>query len=378
MKKKVAIYQNTIGGGGRIKVIAAITRLLNEQGIIPDWLAFRHTIDESFLENVLDKPIQARMVIVPAFSYGLSEFKYIKINQIIDDLKDNYDLVINSNNTLAALTDDNKFIHYIHFPREARLLSQYHNKVIKNMLFRKFFLKIYNSHISPKYKGEMIGNSKFTRSAMQEVYPLNLSDIKVVYPPVLHPKDNPNNNQKEKNTVISLGRFGSHKNQKLQIKIAAGLPQLKFKLIGFVGNKNSYKYYEECLRLVERLQLKNIELIKNLAYDKVNKLLNRSQFFIHTMQHEPFGISTVEALFHRCIPVVNSSGGQKEIVLKESLRFGNVDEAIRSFQNLEQMSHKTLNKLTEDLYNHALKFSLQSFYENFEKILNKKLNYDEF
>jgi hypothetical protein len=54
-----------------------------------------------------------------------------------------YDLVINSNNVLSGIENGDNFLHYIHFPREARVMSEYNNSVYKSKFLIHYFHTIY-------------------------------------------------------------------------------------------------------------------------------------------------------------------------------------------------------------------------------------------
>ena len=98
--KKVAIYQNTISRGGRIRVIAYMTECLNELGIVPDWISFRNGFDNSDLESMHSVPINANFKIIDSFNKkdfnnSIFEIKYNKNydNYVKKNLKNIIDFV---------------------------------------------------------------------------------------------------------------------------------------------------------------------------------------------------------------------------------------------------------------------------------------------
>lgn len=116
----------------------------------------------------------------------MSEYKYIKINRIIENLSKDYHLVINFNNTISGFKNDNNYNHYCHFPREARLIQKYNNEMIHNPLFAQLFRRMYLQRLPVSgLKGIFLANSKFTKGAMNLVYPLNNVQVEVLYPPVI-------------------------------------------------------------------------------------------------------------------------------------------------------------------------------------------------
>ena len=374
-KKTVAIYQNTFGGGGRIKVIAAITYLLNERGIIPDWISFRNTVTESMMEQIISKPLKANFITLKYFVKGMSEYKYIKINRIIENLSKDYNLVINSNNTISGLKNDNNYIHYFHFPREARLIQKYNNETIHNHLFTQLFRRMYLQRLPVSdLKGIFLANSKFTKGAMDLVYPLNNVQVEVLYPPVVRPVIAKLDIGKDRNKVVSLGRFSPHKNQLVQLQIAKQVPGIQFDIIGFVGNRKAKKYYDLCNDYIRKNGLKNVYLHKNISYQKVLEYLGKANIFIHSMSDEPFGIATVEAMFCNCIPLVHCSGGQKEIVKETKFMFTTIDEAVNKLQYVLSLSDLEYKSILESLSSRAELYSLDVFLDKFALIINEYID----
>lgn len=183
--KQIAIYQNTFTGGGRVKVIAAMTYVINEMGITPDWICFRNTLKEERLKNIISRPVNVKFKLLRDYTKGLSEDKYICMNQRMSKLSKQYDLVINSNNTIAGYLDLGWTIHYIHFPREARLLEKYYNSTIQSKIIRSTFRKLYSVYSLDRIcNGMVIANSEFTKTAMLDVYPLDSEGVSVIYPPI--------------------------------------------------------------------------------------------------------------------------------------------------------------------------------------------------
>jgi glycogen synthase len=84
------------------------------------------------------------------------------------------------------------------------------------------------------------------------------------------------------------------------------------------------------------------------------------------MENERFGIATVEALNHGCVPVVHNSGGQREVVSNSDFRFDTPDEC----QNLleitlsgqapsESETREHLEQFTEEKFRNVLSEVIQ-------------------
>ncbi len=371
MNLKVAIYQNTIGGGGRIKVIAAMTYVFNQMGIKPDWISFRNTTNRRMMDYIINKPINASSRILRLKYRGLSEIKYLMMNKAVAGLSNEYDLIINSNNTVAGLSSYPTFLHYIHFPREARLLRQYHNHTINSNSLKLIFKKMYAMNSGGKQvQGEIFANSNFTKQAIIDGCMVAGSSIQVLYPPIVKPITANLDIGKDQKKVVSLGRFSQHKNQLFQLKVAKQVPGIQFDIIGFVGNRNSKKYYDLCNNYIAKNGIKNVYLHKNISYQKVLEYLSTASIFLHSMIDEPFGIATVEAMYLNCIPLVHCSGGQKEIVKESKFMFTTIDEAVRKLLVLSSLNDIEYNSVLESMNSRAELYSLDAFMGKFALIIN--------
>ncbi len=67
--------------------------------------------------------------------------------------------------------------------------------------------------------------------------------------------------------------------------------------------------------------LGNVALVENPSEAEVAGLLVSHEFFVFPAHWEHFGIVTVEAILAGLLPLVHDTGGQREIVPDESLRF---------------------------------------------------------
>jgi glycosyltransferase involved in cell wall biosynthesis len=365
--KKVAIYQNNITYGGRIRVITSMSECLNKIGVVPDWISYQCSFKTDDLSKIHSIPIKAKLKKINAWSRGLGEIKYIKLNKIISKMSKEYDLVINSNNVLSGIENGDNFLHYIHFPREARVMSEYNNSVYKSKFFNTLFHTIYVPYLKNINTGYgIIVNSEFSRKAIQKAYGIPIEDCSVFYPPIaIKNKLNKNNEIKKLNTVISVGRFGKDKNQFQQIKIAEKLPQLKFIICGYTSNNVSKEYFNYCESYIKKNNIQNVLLKKNASSSELEKIHSASQFFLHTMREEPFGISTVEAILNGCIPVVHNSGGSAEIVRKEQLLYSDISDATNKLKLVCNMNQNHQSQLINELKNGIKKYDELNFKNSF-------------
>jgi glycosyltransferase involved in cell wall biosynthesis len=376
-KKRVAIYQNTLTGGGRIVVVNEIIRILNHWGIIPDLYALRVNPNIKFKSD-----LEFQIKKLPECIRGFYELKIPFLNILMHSHQNQYDLLINSNNSMLFAPTTVQSITYMHFPRESRVLTRHASLAFpdgplvqdKNLgfrLYRRFLIGLYGLR-KRMYNHTIITNSEFTKSQFIEAYPESKrQNIEVIYPPIPIDKWKPTSDQhRREETVVTLGRFGADKRQLEQIRIAGQLPDLGFHIIGFVGDRHSRGYFRECQRLIESSRTRNVSLHPNLSYEETKKFLHHSRYYMHNLRNEPFGISTVEAIAAGCIPIVHDSGGPREAVPFPELRFGDSDEAVKRIKQLQKSNVKSL---LSNLQNHILLFDTASFINKMSKILNSVL-----
>ena len=87
-------------------------------------------------------------------------------------------------------------------------------------------------------------------------------------------------------------------------------------------------------------KLTNVHLIADASEEERNNLLTSAAFFIHSLREEPFGITTVQGIGAGCIPIVHNSGGQKEVVPYEELRYENegaIPALVRALEKSDRM-----------------------------------------
>lgn len=370
--KKVAFIQNRVQRGGRFQVSVQMIKALNEMGIEPDFYCYRARLKSDQIKREYDESLSFNFIVIPELKLPF-EWNILFFNRVINRYLKIYDLVINSNNTSYGLSPDLNLMSYVHFPRKYRMRSP-----LKSIHFpegqKKSFLDIgsdplrlagfYYRWDKGIYLSDMqIANSQFTAEAIAKTYHVN--PPQVLYPPVdveiIQPK-------KKAKTIISLGRFSADKRQLEQIKMMSDLPDYRLVLMGFVNDKS---YYEKCQKAIKDLNLENVEFWPDATIEERNELLAESQFFIHTLRNEPFGITAVQAIAAGAIPIVHNSGGQKEVVPIDELRFDKESEIPSLFDSLK--SQEVLDEYRDKLQAHIKQFSSESFRELFKNLVLKKI-----
>ena len=237
---------------------------------------------------------------------------------------------------------------------------------------------------------KVVCNSIFTKTFIDKKFHIRST---VLYPPCVTLEDIRKNSDRsllaeKENIILTVGRFSplpdgsSIKKLEIMIKafkemIDAGL--IKWKFIAAIS------FLEENENLAHNLQdsIKNypIKILNNINYNDLNKLYRSAKIYWHAAgfgedlekhpeRAEHFGITTVEAMTHKVVPVAYARGGQPEIV----------DDNINGFlwETEAELIAKTKkimidDKLRRQMANLGLKkieqFSLEKFCRDLQEII---------
>ncbi|MFQ5335226.1 MAG: glycosyltransferase, partial [Flavobacteriales bacterium] len=144
-----------------------------------------------------------------------------------------------------------------------------------------------------------------------------------------------------------------------------------FHIIGFV---NEPQYFAQCKDFVEQHGLNNVTLMPDLPIEKRSRVLAESEFFLHSLRNEPFGITTVQAIAAGCIPVVHDSGGQKEVVPNDRLRYADEASAADVFGYLAELHAKQRQEIQQELMLHIGQYDAAVFKNKMKPLILEKLN----
>lgn len=168
--------------------------------------------------------------------------------------------------------------------------------------------------------------SQFVQDILKRNYDI---ESRILYPPIqdLYEPGIP-----KKNIILSVGRFfkGLYNNKRYDILTAAfrrmydaGIHDWEYHLVGSASADSGSR---EMIRQLEA-ENKNYPVIFHIneSFDRMRQLYNEATIFWHGAGYgiderrnpentEHFGMTTVEAMSARCIPVVIQKGGQREIV----------------------------------------------------------------
>jgi len=383
---KVAITQNSVGYGGRLAVITSIIYVLNESGITPDIFTFHiNGINKEKIKRCYNKDIKFNIREIPSYIRLLKgELNILWFNYLSRFYSKEYDYFIDSNNTSFLMPRDVPILSYVHYPRKDRLLSQYVTIHQPEGKRKSWFKSPFDFHLKTTalfYRlnrrifdnNMVICNSEFTRSRFLQQYPDYNKRILVLYPPVAV-KNKVEKNimwKKKSNSIVTLGRFSEDKRQLEQIQIAGQLPDYKFHIIGFAQDNN--RYFAQCQNYIYQNNVSNIYLDRNISFKRKMEIMKSAKVFLHSTRNEPFGITTVEGILANCLPIVHDSGGQREVLPFQELRYSSTEEAILMIE--KTMSNKIDTQfILGNLQEHILKYDEENFCDKFQKILYKFCN----
>lgn len=211
--------------------------------------------------------------------------------------------------------------------------------------------------------------SQFVHDALERLY--NIPST-ILPPPI---DDFSDDRTPKERVILSVGRFfrGLYNDKRYDVlidafkQLYARLPQTSwmYRLVGSCGSDPASQRYLEELR--EAAHGFPIYFYVNSSYEELRRHYNEATIFWHAAgfgvddechpeRAEHFGMSTLEAMSARCVPVAVNRGGQKEIVShgESGYLWNSVDElveyTIALIENpalLGSMQHKARERFTQ-------------------------------
>ncbi len=205
---------------------------------------------------------------------------------------------------------------------------------------------------------KVICNSYFTKEVIDKEYGV---DSYVLYPPVDITQFKP---LRKKNIILYVGRFSQleqSKNQHILIEVFRELYThggKDWKLILAGGANIGVGNYIE--KLKERTIDFPIEIIENPPFKNLQNLYGEAKIFWSAAgfgvdevksprKTEHFGITLVEAMAAKCVPLVYNAGGHKEIIAdsENGVLWNTEDELLTKTQELI-LDRKMLSTISEN------------------------------
>jgi glycosyltransferase involved in cell wall biosynthesis len=172
----------------------------------------------------------------------------------------------------------------------------------------------------------VIYNSRYTAAWVERMW--KFKPHQHIYPPV--DLEGGGAAAPKKKLILSVARFEPEgtKRQREMIEAFLRLDRLhpdivkdwRFVLVG--GSEPKNRYLDGLTRLVEDSPRKNVELKVNISAAELRALYREASIFWHLCgifqdhpsEVEHFGMTTVEAMEHRAVPIAYDGGGLKEII----------------------------------------------------------------
>jgi glycosyltransferase involved in cell wall biosynthesis len=151
----------------------------------------------------------------------------------------------------------------------------------------------------------------------------------------------------------------------LFLEIARRLPDVEFAIIGSVAPERT-SYYNS----LKAAAPSNVSFVV-APLRKVTELLGSAKVYVHSAQNEHFGITIVESMAAGCVPVVNDSGGPREIVSDDvGFRWKLVVEAVGQVSKLVK-EDDLRRKLSQGAASRARQYGPDLFEGGLGKVLHE-------
>ena len=365
--KKIGIICNLMTSYGGVQTcVISLIKGLNQKGIVPILLS--NTIPNPKLWE--EQGLRCNVKKVKFSISSKSFYKYRKLLFPIWEfvfyfktswLKDNYDYVyIFQPNVIV----DNHQKHLFYLSMSPRAHGFSKNKFttsIKNKFYNIFLKRIHPVFEFQNYN--CVINSQYTADMFYEYYGKKLD---VIYPSNAIEDMIPSEIHKKEKTVVFLSRLAPDKKVEKVIDLAYKFSDYTFYIVGTTSDEN-VDYIDIIKKEISKRELTNIEFVLNKPYSVVIKYLSIAEYYVFFAQNEHFGITTVEAILMGCIPFVHNSGGQKEIVTQDNLKF--------EYHNMINMFNELLviNDKEKKLLRMSLSQQVQQFKE--EVFINRMVKY---
>jgi hypothetical protein len=352
---KIAIVYDLSESGGVQTCVFSLIKGLNSKGIAPV-VFWDKEPKQQLLEELNLKVEFSKLNFIfssdfikkcpNTLRYLLSPFNLINISEIPFSFDYVYSFTSN-----ILIDDDRPHLLYLSGPPLVPQLESRSNKF-------KLAKKIYSYFIRPFYpayevqtNANYVINSEFISKMFNESFSRKLK--------VIYPSNQLNFSKKNLKTKRIYSTFFSrivdYKRPEFILKLAKEFPEERFVIMGGLS-VNRIKYFKNLITMSLGLNLKNIEFIPNATKNEVEDILCLSKFYLFPAVDEHFGITTVEAILSGCIPFVHDSGGQKEIVPFEELRFTD-NQFLDKYRKMLLFEHEELETLSEKLIKHCELFS---------------------
>jgi len=365
VSKRVAVVYMLAHPGGVQSCALALIRGLNRQGILPDIL-WDTPPDTSLLAEAGAQagfrriPFRVPQTSIVRLPDTLRYLAWIPNVICGDQLAGRYDCIFSFYNGFLVPQK----IPHVYYLSGPPLLPQLRiapkgirgaplrcfQRLYRGMLRRRW--PAYEYHRGCHY----VINSQYTAGLFHEAHGVRLP---VVYPPVdtsnhsFDPADLP-----KRDTILFFSRIIGYKRPEMVLELAARHRQYRCVVMGGV-TPNRRSYFQTLQQRARKARLE-VVFLPNPTATTVRQEMARARFYIFPAVNEHFGMTTPEAIASGAIPFVHDSGGQREIVVNERLRFQD-PEFFARFDALVRAPAEHLGTIRQTLSKHVRTFSEEIF-----------------
>lgn len=373
---KVAIIHHTLTDlGGAERVFAFLVHALNRLGIVPDVYS-SDPVEPSEVSRIfgVDVSYNVKRVCAPHLKmFGL--YRRALISYLTPKL-DHYDVVYNTTGVLIPiLVPESRYVLYVYNPtfnRDGDFIEQtvgvekYRRGLWSLYInpFRWFIRKGIRGLARPNVT--ICAVSNFTRDKVRRYWGLNAV---TVYPPVDTEKFSSVWDNVKREGVILIGRYTPEKRHHELVEVAKKMRDVTFRLVG-TANTPHYRQYLDFVRsLVERYDLKNVEIHVNVPFKKLVELLGESKILVHALRYEDFGLTPAEGVCGGVVPLVHDSGGLREVVPFPEWRFSDTEEMALMINALSKVPYQEVRPRVERLRKYVVhSFSAEKFMDSMLRV----------
>jgi len=289
-----------------------------------------------------------------------------KLAKSIKKLRNNYDIIIETQSNIPYKYTD---ASYIHFPAFIDYISLQSKTGISRKLYNWLIKKKAKSLISKS--GFVMTNSTWTANYIKKAYGNDLK-IKIVYPPV-NIEELLSINGERRKIILTVSRFSPEKKLDTIPYIARNIPEAEFYLVGSTSN-----YSPPVIKSINKkaIGLNNFHVETDVPRKRIIELMSQASIYLHPPFAEHFGISIAEAAAAGLVPVVyKDGGGWTDIVsrIDEGLGYKNIEEAVLIIKKLLSESGR-LNNLSEKAKDIAKDFSYEKFKKRLNEVIEELIN----
>ena len=218
-------------------------------------------------------------------------------------------------------------------------------------------------------RGDLVlSNSEWCVDQLEQHF--DVKESPVIYPPVILPKA-PGRSQRDPLAFVCLGRVVPEKELERIISILRAVREKGYSVtLRLMGALDDSEYSVRIGQLIEQEDW--IQPEGFLMLEKKQAMLEQMTFALHACRIEAFGIAVAEMASMGCVPFVPSTGGAREIVEDEDLRYASDDEAVEKIlallENPERVAElrdqlpKEMNRFGPEVFmrelrEHVIEFS---------------------